>query len=119
MAALFVQNFTSLKAFCEKKDFAGWDPYDGLNSTLFQAIPGIRASRWCRLVWIQFFKRSPINFRRITGVPEEHNAKGLALFLTGYCQLYQADPRQEYEANIYYLADKILEIKSKGYSGAC
>jgi len=119
MAALFVQNFTSLKAFCEKKDFAGWDPYDGLNSTLFQAIPGIRASRWCRLAWIQFFKRSPINFRRITGVPEEHNAKGLALFLTGYCQLFQADPRPEYEANIYYLADKILEIKSKGYSGAC
>lgn len=119
MTALFVQNFTSLKTFCEKKDFAGWDPYDGLNSTLFQAMPGIRTSRWCRLAWIQFFKRSPINFRRITGVPEEHNAKGLALFLTGYCHLFQADPRQEYKANIYYLADKILEIRSKGYSGAC
>ena len=114
-----MQSFSSLKAYCEKKDFAGWDPYDGLNSKFFQALPGIRDSRWSRLAWIQFFKRSPVNFRRITGVPEEHNAKGLGLFLTGYCHLFKADPRPEYRQTIYYLADKILQIKSKGYSGAC
>jgi rhamnogalacturonyl hydrolase YesR len=119
MSGSFVQSFSSLKAYCEKKDYAGWDPYDGLNSTLFQAFPGIRKSRWCRLIWIQFFKKSPINFRRITGVPEEHNAKGLALFLTGYCNLFKVDPRSEYKESIYYLAEEILKIKSKGYSGAC
>jgi len=115
----FVRNFSSLKAFCEKKDFAGWDPYDGLNSKLFQSLPLIRNSRWCRLAWIQFFKKSPVNFRRITGVPEQHNAKGLGLFLTGYAHLYRADPRPEYRQQIYYLADKILTISSKGYSGHC
>jgi rhamnogalacturonyl hydrolase YesR len=108
-----------LKAFCEQKDFAGWDPYDGLNSKLFQHLPLVRNSRWCRLAWIQFFKKSPINFRRIAGVPEEHNAKGLGLFLTGYSHLYQADPRPEYKQKIVYLADKILKIHSKGYSGYC
>lgn len=114
-----VQSFSSLKAFCEKKDFAGWDPYDGLNSKLFQSLPLIRDSRFCRLAWIQFFKKSPVNFRTITGVPEEHNAKGLGLFLTGYSHLHRLDPRPAYEEKIYYLADKILAISSKGYSGAC
>jgi hypothetical protein len=117
--ASFARSFSSLRSFSEKKDFAGWDPYDGLNSSLFQSLPLIRDSRWCRLAWIQFFKKSPINFRRITGVPEQHNAKGLGLFLTGYAHLYRTDPRPEYKEHIYYLADKILTISSKGYSGYC
>lgn len=28
-----------LKKYCEKEQFIGWDPYDGLNSKLFHAIP--------------------------------------------------------------------------------
>src|SRR5215813_13050190 len=120
-----VQSFSSLKAFCENKEFAGWDPYDGLNSRLFQALPGIRQSRWARLAWIQFFKLSPVNLRRITFVPEEHNSKGLALFLTGYCYLYKTEPKEEYRKKIIFLADKIVALVSKappgvaGYAGAC
>jgi hypothetical protein len=115
----YVKSFSSLKAFCEKKGFAGWDPYDGLNSRLFQALPGLRNSRWARLAWIQFFKRSPVNLRRITAVPEEHNAKGLGLFLTGYCYLYRTEPREEYHEKIIFLAERILDLASKGYAGAC
>lgn len=119
MSELFEQNFLLLKDFCEKKDFAGWDPYDGLNSTVFQSLPWIRNSRWARLAWIQFFKRSPVNFRKIAGVPEQHNAKGLALFLTGYCNLYKMHPREEYEQKIHFLANKIVQATAGGYSGAC
>jgi hypothetical protein len=115
----YAKSFSRLRAFCERKGFAGWDPYDGLNSRVFQALPGLRGSRWFRLAWIQLFKRSPVNLRRFAGVPEEHNAKGLGLFLTGYCYLYQTEPREEYREKIIFLADRILEIASKGYSGAC
>jgi hypothetical protein len=114
-----VNSFSSLRAFCENKEFAGWDPYDGLNSRLFQALPGLSRSRLARLAWIQFFKLSPVNLRRITLVPEQHNAKGLALFLSGYCFLYKTDPKEEYKEKIYFLADKILSLTSPGYSGAC
>jgi hypothetical protein len=114
-----VNSFSSLRAFCENKEFAGWDPYDGLNSRLFQAVPGLSRSRLARLAWIQFFKLSPVNLRRITLVPEQHNAKGLALFLSGYCYLYKTDPNEEYKEKIYFLADKILSLTSPGYSGAC
>jgi rhamnogalacturonyl hydrolase YesR len=114
-----VRSFSSLKVFCENKEFAGWDPYDGLNSRLFQALPGLSRSRCARLAWIQFFKLSPVNLRRITLVPEEHNSKGLGLFLTGYCYLYKTEPKEEYREKIIHLADKIVGLVSKGYAGAC
>ena len=30
------ESFNKLKAYCEKEDFKGWDPYDGLNSWIIQ-----------------------------------------------------------------------------------
>ena len=41
------------------------------------------------------------------------------MFLIGYCNLYQVDPKEEYLKKIVFLANKILELKSGGYSGAC
>ena len=72
-----------LKLYCEKENFKGWDPYDGFNSALFQSTP-LKYWDVGRLAWIQFFKRSPINFRTLFFVPKQHNAKGVALFLNGY-----------------------------------
>lgn len=58
----------------------GWDPYDGLNSKLFHAIPFLDKIPFCRLVMIQTFKRNPFNLRRLALVPKQHNAKGIGLF---------------------------------------
>ena len=57
-------SFNKLKSYCEKEQFKGWDPYDGLNSKIFSALP---FKHWdlARLAWIQGFKRSPINFRKL------------------------------------------------------
>ena len=68
---------TDLKGNCEREGFAGWDPYDGLNSKVFKALPFVGRSAVARLVWIQFFKRNPINLRRLLLVPKERNAKGI------------------------------------------
>ena len=32
-------SFLALKDYCESEKFKGWDPYDGLNSKLFQLSP--------------------------------------------------------------------------------
>lgn len=117
----------SLKDYCESEDFAGWDPYDGLNSKVFKATP---LKNWdiARLAWIQGFKRSPINFRKLLLVPKEHNAKGIGLFLSGYCNIYklqqisgndQFDSQQKMLDKINYLSNILLSMQSKGYSGAC
>lgn len=112
-------SFKRLQDYCEKEGFKGWDPYDGLTSKIFQAIPGIRSNRFFRLAWIQFFKRSPVNFRLLALVPKQYNSKGLALFLTGYCNLYKISPSEETMTMIHFLAEKIISLQSPGYSGSC
>src|SRR5690554_6906351 len=118
--------FQALKSYCEAENFAGWDPYDGLNSRIFKATP---FKHWdiARLVMIQGFKRSPINFRKLFMVPKQHNAKGIGLFLNGYCNLYQlakkGDSRfgtnEEIISRINQLAELLLQMQNKEYSGAC
>lgn len=108
-----------LRKYCEKEGFKGWDPYDGLNSSVFQSIPFVRSNRIARLIWIQLFKRSPINLRPLLGVKKGFNPKGLALFLSGYCALYKASPKEEYLQKIKLLCSHIQTLQSKGWSGAC
>ena len=72
-----------LLAYCKANNWAGYDPYDALNSKLFQALP-ILNSRIPRLVLTQMLKRSPLNFRRLLGVPKTQNPKALALFLESF-----------------------------------
>jgi len=111
-------HFNQLKSYCEQEDFKGWDPYDGLNSKLFQALQLNRVQLF-RLLWIQLFKHNPINLRSVFLIPKEHNPKGLALFLTAYCNLYQQDPKKEYLTTIHTLAKRLITLQSKGYSGSC
>ncbi|MFN8250482.1 MAG: hypothetical protein U0V75_01275 [Ferruginibacter sp.] len=111
--------FQQLKTYCEQEAYKGWDPYDGLNSRLLNAIPGLSKSRLVRLAWIQAFKRSPVNLRKITGVKKDYNPKALGLFLSGYCTLYTIDPKQEYMEQIRFFTARIQELKSRGWSGAC
>ena len=112
-------SFEKLRNYCEKEEFKGYDPYDGLNSRLFQSIPFLRKNRLARLAWIQFFKRSPINFRSLAGVEKDYNPKAMGLFLSGYCQLYLADPKKEYLEKIDFFIDEIRKSVSVGYSGVC
>jgi hypothetical protein len=113
------QSFGRLKGFCEKENFRGWDPYDGLNSTVFRSLPLLSKSRIARLAWIQLFKKNPVNLRGITGIKKDYNAKGLGLFLHGYCNLWKLANRPDYLDKIRFLADLLLESRSKGYSGSC
>ena len=89
-----IESLLLLKKYCEQEQFKGWDPYDGLNSKVFNAIPGLNKSAFCRLVVIQAFKRCPFNLRRIAMVPKDYNAKGIGLLLQAYCNMYWAVDRE-------------------------
>lgn len=118
MSLSFKEAFATLIEYCESQQFKGWDPYDGLNSKFFQAMP-FSKYRLPRLAWIQLFKRNPINLRQLVGISKEYNAKGIGLFLNGYCNLYKNDPQDEYLDKVNELADIVLQLQSKGYSGSC
>jgi rhamnogalacturonyl hydrolase YesR len=112
------ESFYKLIDYCEKEEFKGWDPYDGLNSWIIQKTP-LGKSRFFRLAWIQLFKRNPINLRLFFGIKKDYNPKGMGLFLIGYCNLYKIEKKPEYLVKINQLAKKIIAIKTEGYSGAC
>jgi len=119
MSKLVAGSFEKLRNYCESNEFMGWDPYDGLNSKVFRSLPGIRSGKLFRLIWIQTFKRSPVNFRRMMLVAKDYNPKGLGLFLNSYCNLWHLHPKDEYPGVIRKLIDKILELRTPGYSGNC
>ncbi len=125
-----LSSFQTLKLYCEAEHFKGWDPYDGLNSKVFQILPFLKHSALCRLIVIQGFKRSPVNLRRLAMVPKEYNAKGIGLFLSGYCNLYKAvelrpelveslGTPENIKSRIDELAELLISLQSKGYSGTC
>jgi len=107
-----------LMQFVEKEDYKGWDPFDGLNSKLFKKLP-LHNNKFVKLAWIQFFKRSSVNFRNFAGVPKEYNNKGLALFLSGYCSLYRLENNEDYLKKIKFLCSLLIKNVTKGYHGAC
>jgi len=119
MTELIKTSFQKLATYCEQEDFKGFDPYDGLNSKLFQALPLLKKNKLARLAWIQLFKKSPVNLRPITGVKKDYNPKALGLFLSGYCNLYKLDPQEKYLEKIVYLSDKLMALMNREWSGAC
>ena len=118
MAVYLKAAHRDLWRWCRSHNFAGYDPYDGLSSSLFQATP-LRHSRAARLAWTQFFKRSPINFRGIASIPAERNAKGIALFALAALADYRHEQTKEAEIKARELLDDLIGMSLKGFSGAC
>lgn len=98
----------SLLADAENNDFAGFDPFDGLNATLFEVFPSLRNSIF-GLAWIQAFKRSNFNMRHALGVPKKRNPKGIGLFISGMLEQYHLTKEPRLLEQAKALADWLLE----------
>lgn len=73
------EQLQALDAWVARHDFAGWDPYDALNSPLLKALS--LGTRHGGIAWVQLVKRCPWNLRPLLGVPRGRNPKGIGLFL--------------------------------------
>lgn len=111
------QAFADLFQWCRSRNFAGYDPFDALNSRVFQSTP-LRHSRSARLLWTQLSKRSPVNLRALAGVPPQTNSKGLALFALAALAHYRRMKTAETETEARALLTKLMESRIEGYSGA-
>lgn len=111
------QAFADLFAWCRQRNFAGHDPFDALNSRLFQATP-LKRSRTARLVWTQIFKRSPVSLRSLALVPVERNSKGVALFALAALANYRRLKTKAAEIEARRLLDDLLSMRLEDWSGA-
>jgi hypothetical protein len=106
-----------LLAYCRANEWAGYDPYDALNSRVFKALPFLNF-KLARLALTQGVKRCPINLRPLMLVPKTPNPKGLALFLSSFIKLSKiglADVDRETEL----MADKLLALRSPDERYSC
>ncbi|MCJ7580106.1 MAG: hypothetical protein MUP98_06180, partial [Candidatus Aminicenantes bacterium] len=76
----------NLVSYCQENQWAGYDPYDALNSRVFRALPFLNFKMF-RLLLTQGVKRCPVNLRPLLIVPKTPNPKGIALFLSSLTNL--------------------------------
>lgn len=111
------QAYQELAEWCRARQYAGHDPFDGLNSLLFQATP-LRSWRTTRLLWTQAFKRSPVNLRTLARVPKQKNAKGTALFALAALARFRTLRTKEAESEARALLGELLQAQLQTKSGA-
>ncbi|HEX5884557.1 MAG TPA: hypothetical protein VFY67_08415 [Pyrinomonadaceae bacterium] len=114
----FQSAYDELFSWCQQRDFAGHDPFDALNSRVFQSTP-LAKSRNARFIWTQLLKRSPSDFRTLARVPPERNAKGIALFALAQIANHRRVKTDESEKQVREFVAGLLSMKIEGYSGAC
>jgi hypothetical protein len=106
-----------MRSYIEAADYAGYDPYDALNSPFLRLVTG--KSRWARMAAQQCLRQCPVNARPFLGIRKGHNPKAIGLFLSGYAKLYALEGDGRHLDTIRYLLDLLERLKSRGYSGNC
>lgn len=103
--------------YIESNDFAGYDPYDALNSPLLNLLS--MKSKWLKILFMQSLRWLPINIRPLLAVKKGHNPKAIGLFLWGYAKLFKVEKKPDYLNKIDYLLLLLERLKNSDYSGNC
>jgi glycosyltransferase involved in cell wall biosynthesis len=106
-----------LLAYCRKNDWAGYDPYDALNSRLFSALPFLNA-RVPRLCLTQALKRSPVNVRRLALIPKTQNPKAMALFLAALLRMGRSGHAGQDDL-VRVMIDRLTALRSRDDRYSC
>ncbi|MFL6373433.1 MAG: hypothetical protein ACJ73D_02085 [Pyrinomonadaceae bacterium] len=109
MPAELERIYDRLFAWSAARGFAGYDPFDALNSRIFLKKP-LRNHRLARLALTQLVKRSPVNLRPLLGVRPGVNPKAIALFSLAELSRYRATARSSHAENARRLLDQLLEL---------
>ncbi len=110
----------SLGSYIEQENYKGFDPYDGLESSIFK-LPVLKSSKYLRFLSQQLIKRSPINFRPLLFIKKGYNPVTIGLCIQSYSYLYEADThnKEKYLQKINFLISELEKLKSKGFQGSC
>ena len=110
------QAVEALRGWIETREFAGYEPFDLLNSPYL-------ASSWARttlpaVLIVQAGKRfAGLRLRQVLKVPPSRNPKALGLCLSAYCDLARAG--QEVAAQVGWLKGELIRLRSPGEAEYC
>lgn len=106
-----------LLEYCQARDWAGFDPYDALNSRVLPFVPFVN-NRLSRIALTQINKRLPINLRPLMLVSKEQNPKAIALFLMSFVKLSRINLLDRKEL-IGSMIEKLVTLRSPNCSYWC
>lgn len=106
----FVKTYEELYDWCRREQFSGYDPFDGLNSRIFQSSP-LKNLAAARLVWLQIIKRSPVNLRKFLLIEKGTNPKGTALFALAELSRFRTTKNSENAQNVRKLLEQLCELR--------
>jgi hypothetical protein len=110
------RSLVALQHWVERRNYAGYEPFDILNSSLLQGRWALRGP--LAIFFIQFGKRfAGLRLRRWLRVPESRNPKALGLFLSGYCDLARCD--YDTRAAAAFLKSELKRLRSPNESDYC
>ncbi|MBD3376565.1 delta-aminolevulinic acid dehydratase [candidate division KSB1 bacterium] len=78
--------FENLLDLIQRQKWCGFDPFDALNSPFLNRL--FAKNRLAGIAIVQLFKRSPVNLRTLFRVQPAMNSKGVGLYLSSLCRLY-------------------------------
>jgi hypothetical protein len=107
----------ALLQYCVREEWAGWDPFDGLNSRLLARM-GVLRGRTMRLAVTQAMKRLPVNLRPAFLVAKGETPKACALFCSSLIGLENEGVLSD-EQMIRARLARLLELRSPGHSRCC
>ncbi|HKP87545.1 MAG TPA: hypothetical protein VJZ26_15690 [Blastocatellia bacterium] len=137
-AHLCEQSALKLLRYCRGEAWAGYDPYDGLNTPLARFLP-VR-DKYSRTALTQLIKRSPLNLRPLLGIKKSRNPKGLALAARAIILLAERggnrlspdllegaqrhslaldDTADSFETDLRFLINKLVDLRIEKYGGSC
>lgn len=115
-----------LKEYCENRNFKGYDVGDGAEAWLMRKTP-LKKSAFFRFLFVQLtgHRLAFINLRPLLGIKTYHNAKGIALFLNAYCNIYEVVKagndlglsEDKLINDINRLADLLINLGNRKYGG--
>jgi len=125
------QALSKLLRYCRSESWAGYDPYDALNSPLAHSF--FFRNAFARTFLTQIVKRTPVNLRPILGIEKELNPKGVALAARALMLLAagvrnsassaRAQPVESetsgLEADLSFFLSKLASLRSDQYAEAC
>ena len=124
-----IDSLWRLKDYCERERYKGWDVGDSIESPLLsKTVLG-------KSPFIRFFvqqltghRLGYFNVRPLLRIPKLLNAKGVALFLNGYCNLYDILKNgyplpDDYSLSVCLrqieeVASLLISLRSKGISSS-
>jgi hypothetical protein len=131
MSDVCEQSFAKLLRYCRSESWAGYDPYDALNSPLSRTP--VFKNKFARTALTQIVKRNLFNLRPILGINKEINPKGVALAVRALilqsdisnCKLtLHPDHVGEHsnhtvESDLSFLIGRLKSSRCENYSEAC